>query len=551
MSPSAPRLALRCDTEDEAKSLTFAVNAVLGRPQYGVRGVVSALGGPSAREGSKTGDRAAEYRKGGDAWLAFIDPALLSIVTTKPIVRVSASGDLEPVEAGSVRENVDLEDAGSLDGFLHGYLEDLDPNLDFDVATVEASRIGPEVWAVEIHSLAPGGTRKVELSSAELAFQIRGLEADDHYITWRLPFGRSTEDHLVAHYLRVRLTQWEAHAIVRGRADLRGLFSSFAGAFVFTLSAHLARRVISPLRHAPLVYDEFLSYRLLVGAGRAFVSSVLASFCPEPRTFHVFDELAAIASMGYERRSARGTIMFCDASDGRISWSARLKEPVSITDRRRVRKLLETSETDADVYLISDSIHIFGVGKPVETDDFLSYSIEFVEPGRWTMRDAAGVVLMGCLWGSPHLPVVSVDYTELRDHLRAFVPSMPETRAQALFAVAQGAVRQRQGTTIVVSNAAEAEARRLSGGGFPVYPAVLSRQDAVRLTSIDGALLLDAQAKCHAVGVILDGISDPGQGDPARGARYNSALRYVFGQRQKGLECAALVISEDGHVDRV
>jgi DNA integrity scanning protein DisA with diadenylate cyclase activity len=74
---------------------------------------------------------------------------------------------------------------------------------------------------------------------------------------------------------------------------------------------------------------------------------------------------------------------------------------------------------------------------------------------------------------------------------------------------------------------------------------VLGEEMIRRVTSIDGAVLLDAEGRCHAVGAILDGRATA-DGRPARGARYNSALRYV---RDAGCPTLAVVVSEDGRVD--
>ena len=67
------------------------------------------------------------------------------------------------------------------------------------------------------------------------------------------------------------------------------------------------------------------------------------------------------------------------------------------------------------------------------------------------------------------------------------------------------------------------------------------------LTCIDGALLFDPLCICHAIGVILDGLTTKG-GTPARGARYNSAIRYV-GKHRSGV--LVVVVSQDGMVDLV
>ena len=64
---------------------------------------------------------------------------------------------------------------------------------------------------------------------------------------------------------------------------------------------------------------------------------------------------------------------------------------------------------------------------------------------------------------------------------------------------------------------------------------------------MDGSLLIDPHGICHAVGVILDGAAQ-GVGDPARGARYNSAIRYQSGATSPTV---VVVVSEDGGVDLV
>ncbi|HEY0319229.1 MAG TPA: diadenylate cyclase [Solirubrobacterales bacterium] len=65
------------------------------------------------------------------------------------------------------------------------------------------------------------------------------------------------------------------------------------------------------------------------------------------------------------------------------------------------------------------------------------------------------------------------------------------------------------------------------------------------MTSIDGAVLVTPDGACHAVGVILDGLAT-GDGHSARGARYNSAIRYLKGN---GAGSLVIIVSEDGSID--
>jgi hypothetical protein len=65
---------------------------------------------------------------------------------------------------------------------------------------------------------------------------------------------------------------------------------------------------------------------------------------------------------------------------------------------------------------------------------------------------------------------------------------------------------------------------------------------------IDGAVFLDMKGKCHAVGVIVDGIAKV-SGDAGRGARYNSLYTYGTGLiDHSDIIFVIAIISEDGMV---
>ena len=98
---------------------------------------------------------------------------------------------------------------------------------------------------------------------------------------------------------------------------------------------------------------------------------------------------------------------------------------------------------------------------------------------------------------------------------------------------------------LVVHRDADAEAERLTPQAIRIDPTVLTQDVLAAVTKIDGAVLMSPDARCHAVGVILDGHAT-GTGDGARGARYNSAVRY---REAAGNDCMIIIVSEDGMVD--
>ena len=54
---------------------------------------------------------------------------------------------------------------------------------------------------------------------------------------------------------------------------------------------------------------------------------------------------------------------------------------------------------------------------------------------------------------------------------------------------------------------------------------------------------------CYSIGTILDGIIQPERADSSRGARYNSAIRYIEKQKQEGKKTFIVVVSEDGYIN--
>ncbi len=106
-------------------------------------------------------------------------------------------------------------------------------------------------------------------------------------------------------------------------------------------------------------------------------------------------------------------------------------------------------------------------------------------------------------------------------------------------------MEQRHGTMLVSSESADEEARRLRNQSIGIEPTEVTPELVRRLTGIDGAILISPKGVCDAIGVILDGIATD-DGDSSRGARYNSAIRYLASAKSPTMR---LVVSEDGYVN--
>ena len=135
----------------------------------------------------------------------------------------------------------------------------------------------------------------------------------------------------------------------------------------------------------------------------------------------------------------------------------------------------------------------------------------------------------------------------MRTDLPRIFKGMTAERAEELTALIKEAEQVTHGTMLLISGNAEAEAKRLSTQATPLVPCKLTPHLLRHLTPIDGAILIAPDGFCHAIGTILDGMATD-KGDPGRGARFNSAVRYVETSKTP---CLAVVVSADGGVDLV
>ena len=214
-------------------------------------------------------------------------------------------------------------------------------------------------------------------------------------------------------------------------------------------------------------------------------------------------------------------------------------------DYRSVRKLLEVAE--GNIRLLSDASCVYGFGSLKPGYDFSQgdiFSVNFTKHYTWEFLHA-GQVMMRVTYGLPSLPKGQLDEQKIRRDLGLTFPEIPEENVQKLWLIVHEVTKLRHGTMLVISGGAPEEAARLAKQGFKLTPVPVAPSFLRQLTQIDGALLLDLEGKCHAIGVILDGMASE-RGDAARGARYNSAIRYVESSVHA---CLAVVLSEDGLIN--
>ena len=251
----------------------------------------------------------------------------------------------------------------------------------------------------------------------------------------------------------------------------------------------------------------------------------------------LFGALNAVASLTYERAGAKGNLTVTTHANLEKWLTVRFKTPVRLRESRTMRKILQLSDDNRSV--LADPTRAYGLGTGKTAPDVVEVSI--TGHAKWE-ASVNGDKFVRVSYGKATIPNQQIEKDELKDTAERTVGNANINR---IWNIVQTAQENGQGATIVVSKDPEAETARLSTEGMPIEPDYLEPEEIVKLCSVDGAVMIGPDGRCYAFGVILDGVADE-SGDRARGARFNSALRY---QNRKTPGSMIIVISDDGTID--
>lgn len=271
----------------------------------------------------------------------------------------------------------------------------------------------------------------------------------------------------------------------------------------------------------------------------------------------IYNKLNKISSLDYEGKTNKGKILFCKEKENsnvynhiNIESTLMFEHKIPLSNHRHIRKLLEISRDE--LYLLSDGNYIVGIGKSTgnyiyEHEDI--FIVKFLGYHTWQLNHL-NHRLMDVDHDRAILPSEPVTYAEFKYRIHQLFEDLNLADVNNLYKLIIAATKQDRGALIVISKNARSEAFRLKDQCFLVSPTKLKSSIIKSITSIDGAILIDTNGICHGIGVILDGMASI-HGDSSRGARYNSAIRYVetISEIEDYSDCMAIVISEDRMVD--
>lgn len=259
----------------------------------------------------------------------------------------------------------------------------------------------------------------------------------------------------------------------------------------------------------------------------------------------LFDRLNLISSLLYEGARGTGRLLFAKKNHPGIEYLLRFHTPVRINDSRWTRKVLQLAGPSAA--LIADSEYVYGLGRfvsPHGSEDQDVFEVDFLDHYSWVLR-CGELVLLRSLYGEPTLPSEVIEAEAFISNLDRMFSTSTTASREHFWELFNAAAHQTMGSMIVIAEDAEAEALRLEAQGTYIEPVQLSVELLRQVSAIDGSILMDPQGRCHAIGVILDGIAN-NHCTPSRGSRFNSAVRYVRAGVGRRL---AIIVSEDRTVD--
>lgn len=365
-----------------------------------------------------------------------------------------------------------------------------------------------------------------------------------YFAGWPIQIG----DFYVLTVLRLNRKALRLHPSLRPDrfyTDGRPLAPSLIMAAMFRFHEECIKSLTEPEPGSGLLVRPRETEELLRAAGKLLMDTPAQALGMSPAAAKLFTTCNTISSLRYEGAEGVGKLLLARRRHPNLEEVFALTCPTPLTDYRAVRKLLEM--TTADVSLLADGENVYALGRQIGTYDATRedlFLINFVTHYAWEFQHD-GRELMRSHYGLPSLPRTRLNRTRFRKDLKQTFGLSDPAKVERLWDVVLEASRQKHGTLLVITTEALAEADRLKLQCTLIEPVPLTPLITRLITAIDGAVLLDPESYCYSIGVILDGKAS-GHGTSTRGARYNSAIRYV---ESSPYPCMAIVVSEDGLVD--
>lgn len=294
-------------------------------------------------------------------------------------------------------------------------------------------------------------------------------------------------------------------------------------------------------------HDSRNTEELLREAGKLFFYAISIKGRAFDGLHSLIQDCEGISLLKYEGIDAKGQIIIARKDHPAIEMTLVISEPFSISNHLKARKYLMM--TDDEVGVICDSDVIHGLGKIKQNYDYTTESvfrIYLTGTHCWTVYHQ-GTAVLKMQYGVPEASYASINKEKFYTDTKLIFPLCTERQIDNLFYLSTVLANQNRGAMLIVSSLAYEEAARLKNRSIRINKIKLDKDSLLRLTTVDGGVLINEWGEAFAHGVILDGVVGS-SGDSSRGSRYNSALTYheYWGSKIKTM---IVVVSEDGMVN--
>jgi len=255
--------------------------------------------------------------------------------------------------------------------------------------------------------------------------------------------------------------------------------------------------------------------------------NILVGWDTQIRIYPILDAILGISRTREEGEWARGELVFVEPSDlSKIEYAARFpsEEFPSLENYKHVRKLLQAVE-NSERQLISDGKKIIGIA----TGNMPEFHITADFRRRHGFIKINNDPVCSFSDGSFHSTTNQAKLVEVEESLleSGLDPSLGNLLFKIVSKLVHYAEKQKYGCTLVIDlNDKPVE---ISGQTLQT-PLDLRLETNLELSKalakVDGALHIGADLNLHSFACLLDGRAIPSE-DRARGARYNSALRFA------------------------
>ena len=317
--------------------------------------------------------------------------------------------------------------------------------------------------------------------------------------------------------------RWLEHAVLRFSHDLANeanLYTGISGSFLREFATHAVHDYVVDLANLNVGIDSSI------------------------RIFPLLESILGISKTPEEGKVPFGNIVFIEPRFlDQLRFVARFQQTQqpSLNHYKHIRKLLLTVE-DSPYSLVSDGSRIIGICDYRLPDFHITAQFK----GKNGFLHAADETVCSFADGRFRSTTHQAKLFEVEEILLDY--DMDTTVSNGLFQIISYLVHNAQlaghGSTFVIDLEKSEE---LISGQVITPPIDLKKAEhlelACGLSKTDGALHIMADQHLHAFACILDGLSIPHE-ERARGARYNSALRFTAQNR----DSIVIVVSSDNPV---